>query len=127
MSIISISTDQFVKTVEAEIDGVRFKVRKLGAGDTLDVSQVMGQIESLQAEVVKIKEGIDKNGEDAKSLAEANKVVAKMAGFSEQLIDIYARLFDDGEDGSKSKALVRKIGTENVQKLLDQIFEGVDG
>lgn len=47
---IQITSSDYIKTVEAEIDGHLYKVRKMGAGDSLDVSQVMDKMAKIRDE-----------------------------------------------------------------------------
>lgn len=122
---IQITSSDYIKTVEAEIDGILYKVRKIGAGDSLDVSQVMDKMSKIRDESDKLQEALkdakDKKDEEA-LIEKSTELVAKMAGYNQQLIAVYARLFNDGGDGSKSIELVKRVGVETVPKLLDVIF-----
>lgn len=53
---IQITSSDYIKTVEAEIDGYLYKVRKMGAGDSLDVSQVMDKMAKIRDESDKLQE-----------------------------------------------------------------------
>lgn len=122
---IQITSSDYIKTVEAEIDGHLYKVRKLGAGDTLDISQTMDKLAKIQQEASRIEEASKEKKEKKEQEAlieKATELVAKMAGYNQQLVEIYARLFDDGGDGSKSIELIKKIGIETVPKLLSAVL-----
>lgn len=127
---IQITSSDYIKTVDAEIDGYLYKVRKIGAGDTLDISQTMEKMSKLQEEADHIQESSKekKDRKEQEALVEkATELIAKMAGYNQQLIEIYARLFDDGGDGSKSIELIKKVGIETVPKLLNAIFGDYNG
>lgn len=127
---IQITSSDYIKTVEAEIDGYLYKVRRMGAGDSLDVSQVMDKMAKIRDESDKLQEELskakDKKEEEA-VIEKSTELVSKMAGYNQQLITVYARLFDDGGDGSKSIELVKRVGIETVPKLLEAIFGANNG
>lgn len=118
--MIQITTTQFTNSKDAEIDHHIYHVRRLGAGEALDISQIFDKMQSLRS-IFESKDDSDEKTSDnltkkqSKALSEFSELLAKIE-------DIYAGLFDDGGDGSKSKALIRKVGIENVSKIIEQIF-----
>lgn len=122
---ISISTSDFVEYREAVIDGVEFKVRKVGAGQQLDLSRISQEIFKLQAELVNIQAKVKSGSEDQQNAFKSiNKLVDKLAKQTDEMAKVYAKSFDDGGDGSKSLELVEKVGLDNITKIIEKVFEG---
>lgn len=122
---ITISTSDFVEYREAVIDGVEFKVRKVGAGQQLDLSRISQEIFKLQAELVNIQAKVKSGSEDQQSAFKSiNKLVDKLAKQTDEMAKVYAKSFDDGGDGSKSLELVEKVGLDSITKIIEKVFEG---
>ena len=114
MSKISISTDKYIQESfkEVVIDGVDFKVRKPGAGHQLDAMSTFRDMQRAQKKA---------------DLAETNEgkfeATAMLAAAISRLEESFVELFDDGtENREKSKELVRRVGIDKIQNLLNDIF-----
>ncbi|WP_455677849.1 hypothetical protein [Sharpea azabuensis] len=122
---INISTSDFIEYREAVIDGVEFKVRKIGAGQQLDLSRISQGIFKLQAELVNTQAKVKSGSEGQESaLKSINKLVEKLTKQTSEMAKVYAKSFDDGGDGSKSLELVEKVGLDNITKIIERVFEG---
>lgn len=125
MAIKSYSTSDYIKTKTGKIDGTVYTIRRMGAGDELDIAAISSKVLRLQEQIELMRDGI-KNAKDEeatlKAVAENSDVMEKLAEEQAKLEKVYASLFDDGGDQSKSLALVHKLGHEGVKKLLDDIF-----
>ena len=127
MSEITISTSNLKKTKAAKIDGHVYNVRQPGAGDQLDVSRVSQKLTqasrdalNMRSKMSMIPEGDEKQ---IKLLDELSATLEKVTKYQAELEDIYVKLFDDRtENQAMSKALVRSIGVDGVNQVLDQIF-----
>lgn len=84
-------------------------MRKLGAGEELAFSQTMRRLDALSKK------------EKAKTITEEEQDEAMR--LASNTMDMMASLFDDGEDGVKSKALVNSLSAEELKLVYDQIFE----
>lgn len=130
MAIKSYSTSDYIKTKTGKIDGTVYTIRRMGAGDELDIAAISSKVLRLQEQIELMRDSI-KNAKDEeatlKAVAENSDVMEKLAEEQSKLERVYASLFDDGGDGSKSLALVHKLGHEGVKNLLDDIFGEDDG
>lgn len=117
--MISISTNNLISSVKAEIDGNVFTVRKIGAGDQLDMSQIITDMQKDKQELLNLS-GKEKSGADVTE--ERLKAINKFGKHYTALEEAYAKLFDDSESKEKSIDLVRRIGVDNMAKVLKQIF-----
>lgn len=127
---ISISTSNYIETKEAEIDGHLFKVRKLGAGQSLDMSRMSQEMLKLQSELMNAKSRIDRAEDEEtkhKETAKAMAIVDNIAVQTGKLEALFAKCFDDGEDGKRSLELVHSIGVDNTKKIIDKVFGEVNG
>lgn len=126
---IAISTSKYITTVKAKIDDRVYTVRKIGAGEQLDLSREIGKIGEYQVEALNLRGKYETaTDEESKSklLAEILKISEAIGGINDRIEAIYIGLFDDGEDGSYSKRLVHSLGIENVQKIYDEIMGAID-
>ncbi len=126
---IAISTSKYITTVKAKIDDRVYTVRKIGAGEQLDLSREIGKIGEYQVEALNLRGKYETaTDEESKSklLAEILKISEAIGEINDRIEAIYIGLFDDGEDGSYSKRLVHSLGIENVQKVYDEIMEAID-
>jgi len=126
---IAISTSKFIKTVKAKIDDRIYTVRKIGAGEQLDLSREVGKIGEYQVQALNLRGKYETAKDDAakeKLLGEIMKVSEAIGAINDRIEAIYCGLFDDGEDGSHAKRLVHMLGIENIQKVYDQIMGATD-
>lgn len=126
---IAISTSKFIKTVKAKIDDRVYVVRKIGAGEQLDLSREVGKIGEYQVQALNLRGKYETAKDDAtkeKLLEEIMKVSEAIGAINDRIEAIYCGLFDDGEDGSHAKRLVHMLGIENIQKVYDQIMGATD-
>lgn len=126
---IAISTSKFIKTVKAKIDDRVYTVRKIGAGEQLDLSREVGKIGEYQVQALNLRGKYETANDDAtkeKLLEEIMKVSEAIGAINDRIEAIYCGLFDDGEDGSHAKRLVHMLGIENIQKVYDQIMGATD-
>lgn len=126
---IAISTSKFIKTVKAKIDDRIYTVRKIGAGEQLDLSREVGKIGEYQVQALNLRGKYETAKDDAtkeKLLEEIMKVSEAIGAINDRIEAIYCGLFDDGEDGSHAKRLVHMLGIENIQKVYDQIMGATD-
>lgn len=126
---ISISTSHYIKTVKAKIDDRVYTVRKIGAGEQLDLSREIGRASELQVQALNIRGKYESATDDeakGELLAEFVKISEQMADISNHLESIYCGLFDDGDDGRYAKKLIHSLGIENVQKVYQEIMGAID-
>lgn len=122
---ITISTSTLIATREAEIDGHTYTIRKMGAGTQLDISQATAPIIELNQEAMNLRAKLAtaKTEEDTAKLSkQANEILGKIAKANAKLEAVYASLFDDHGDQSKSRELVHMVGADGVQAILAQVF-----
>lgn len=126
---IAISTSKFIKSVKAKIDDRIYTVRKIGAGEQLDLSREVAKIGEYQVQALNLRgkyETAKDNDEKNKLLEELLKVSESIGAINDRIESIYCALFDDGEDGSHTKRLVHSLGIENVQKVYEEIMGVLD-
>lgn len=130
MAIKSYSTSDYIKTKTGKIDGTVYTIRRMGAGDELDIAAISSRVMKLQEQIQLMQDELKRAKDDKASMkvvADNAEAMEKMATEQANLEKVYASLFDDGGDQSKSRALVHKLGHEGVKKLLDDIFGENDG
>ena len=130
MAIKSYSTSNYIKTKKGEIDGVVYTVRRLGAGSELDLAAISARVVKLEEKLKILQKSVEeaKTDEDQiKAIADNARVLEQMAEEQTNIEKVYASLFDDGGDQSKSRELVHRLGQDGVKKLLDDIFEEDNG
>lgn len=115
--MISISTKDLSNRKTVEIDGHPYHVRELGAGDELALSQASRQIDRLQDRLRAIGSKTTKDAQQQSKKASDEIIVVH-----EKILSIYAGLFDDGGDGSKSRSLVGSLSFEGLREVLNMIF-----
>ena len=126
---VSISTSQYIKTVKANIDGRIYTVRKIGAGEQLDISREASKLQELQTEMMNLhaKYEVTKDKDEKLKIdLEFAKYAGTVSDIIERMESVYASLFDDGEDGVYAKKLVHTLGLENTRKVYEQIMESLD-
>lgn len=127
MTEIMISTSDYVQneTRRANIDGRVYTVRKMGAGDQLDLSAASSKMVKLSKRAMEIKQKMDEAKNEADRfdiMSEMGDLTEEMTAVSAKIDGIYAGLFNDGENGEHSRALVRLLGNK-VPELIEKIFE----
>ena len=126
---VSISTSKYITTIKAVIDGHTYTVRKIGAGEQLDLSREFSKLQELQLEATNLhaKYEVAKTKEDKNKLEiEYINVAKPLADIMERIEDIYINLFDDGEDGKYSRQLVHSLSIGDVRKIYDEIMGALD-
>lgn len=129
MQMLTISTANLVKSREANIDGHVYAVRKLGAGEQLDISQISAELGKIRQDALNLQAKIQKSESDAqreKYETKLYEISASAVKLSQKIESIYTKAFDDHGDQSKSKELVHKIGIENAIAIINQVFEASD-
>lgn len=129
MSTISISTRNFIKTINAKIDGHGYTIRKMGAGEELDLSRELSTLTTFKSKILNIQGKIEAEKDEekqAKLMAEFQKIMADFSVVNDRIEEAYIRLFDDHEDGSRARNLIHSLGIGNTQKVYAQIMEQAD-
>lgn len=111
--IISISSNDLGTRKKVKIDGEDFIIRKLGAGEELDLSQIGREILKLLEKVTNDKDWTD---DDSNKFEELKK----------KSLEIYAKTLDDGGDGSKSKALIERLSDDERNAIYRIAFPKVE-
>ena len=95
---IAISTSKFIKTVKAKIDDRVYTVRKIGAGEQLDLSREVGKIGEYQVQALNLRGKYETAKDDAtkeKLLEEIMKVSEAIGAINDRIEAIYCGLFDE--------------------------------
>lgn len=119
---ISISTKDYIKTVNAKIDGHIYTVHELGAGTSLDLSRHFSDMAKARTQMLNLK-GKMESTQDDKYTDEMVACAGTIAEHLKAIEEIFIEAFDDNEDGSKSRKLVHSLGIENIQKIHEQIMK----
>lgn len=114
--MITISTQKYINSIPVEIDGIKYKVRRLGAGEQLDISQILSEMQKVRADVLNGKEDTDKS----------QKAIEKFSKLTDKLEKIFCNLFEDENGGKDVEKLVHKLGIDNISKLITDIFKEYD-
>lgn len=107
MSDIKISIKNIIKTKKAEIDGHVYTVRKMGAGEQMDLLAMGRKLQGL-------------------SLSDQTPELEKLEQIEtirQQMLEIYKSLFDDGLGGEKTKELINTLSDEEISELVNTIFK----
>lgn len=128
MSEIIISTDGLKTTRLARIDGALYEIRRIGAGDQLDISQLGKKLvaESRKAMDLREKMQTESKEKQTEMLDEVNVALETVAEAQNALEKCYARLFTAKDDGANPDNLVRTVGVEGIHKIIDQVFSAKD-
>lgn len=130
MADITISLSNINNTKSVLIEGLgEFKVRKLGAGEELDLSAKMRRMSEILVELqsIDISDIDDKNPteEDKKRLAEVQKKADVLMNEIDEIkrfeLETYKRCFDDGGTG-KTEELIAMLPADGRGELFKQIF-----
>lgn len=122
---ISISTSKYIKTIIVKIDEHTYRVRKIGAGEQLDLSSLATEAQRIQIEILNARGKYEKEQDDEKKAKIVTEIVETMKPLSEiqhKLENIYIGLFDDGEGGKYSKNLIKSLGIEKAQEMYQDIM-----
>lgn len=127
---ISLSNVRNVKRVHIDEFG-DFKVRKMGAGEELDLSDKLRRLNEIIEELNLLDfKHVNIKNPTKKDIAELSRLTKRSEAFMDEINDIkryeiatYARLFDDGGDGSKTQELLSSLSDEDRAELLKRIFE----
>lgn len=122
---ISISTSKYIKTIVVKIDEHTYRVRKIGAGEQLDLSALATEAQKVQVDILNLRGKYEKSANDEEKSQLVSQIMEAMKPLSEiqhKLESIYIGLFDDGEGGKYSKALVKSLGIEKVQEMYQDIM-----
>ena len=101
MSLPSFQTNQLKSRRKALIDGHEFTVRRMGNIERLEVLQAQDEINAILNKYPKDVKDKDIKPED---MERVNEMALSSA-------EVLIGLFDDGGDQSKSRALVRCLGS----------------
>lgn len=123
--MFKLSMDNYLttKTIVTE-DGVKLKVRQLGAGEALDISALGREVAKLAQESEKIQKklggDIDPNSEEFKDFIALTDKIGKI---NEQIEAVYLKAFDDGtEDKAIAKQIIHTLGAQKMPQLMKDIF-----
>lgn len=124
MFTLSLGNYLQTKTIATE-DGVKLKVRQLGAGETLDISQIGRKatklIEESQKLKAKIGDKVDPNSEEFKAILDLSDKVGKL---NERIEELYLNAFDDGtEDKHIARQIIHTLGAQKMPELMKDIFD----
>lgn len=124
MFTLSLGNYLQTKTIATE-DGTKLKVRQLGAGETLDISQIGRKATKLIEESQKVKmkmgETIDPESEEFKAFMDLTDKVAKL---NERIEELYLKAFDDGtEDKHIARQIIHTLGAQKMPELMKDIFD----
>lgn len=127
---ISLSNVQNVKTVNIEGVGV-FKVRKLGAGAELDLSDKLRRLNKIIAEVAKYDfnqydEKTKKGKADLLNLQDkATVLMDEVHEIRKFELETYKSCFEDENGGEDVKKLFNMLSDDERVALFNQIFKPV--
>lgn len=126
---VSISTSKYITTVNAKIDDHVFTVRKMGAGTQLDLSRELNALVRMRTNIMNTEGKLKKTSDEAEKEQLTEELLSKMSEFEKivkRIEDIFVSIFDDREDGTRSRNLVHVLGIDNIQKIYAEIFDGAE-
>lgn len=133
MADISISLNNIRNTKSLYIEdlGVAFTVRKLGAGEELDLSDKMRRL----SEIAKELQGVDfmkydlTKEEDRKDIEKLEKRVSKLSDEIGEIkrfeLSTYKRCFTDDANGENVEKLLNSLSDEDRGQLFKSIFDPI--
>lgn len=127
---VIISLDKYITTVNAKIGDHVYKVRKMGAGDALDLSALASEAEQAQVNVLNLRGKYESAKDDDKKLEilhEIGEAMKPLSNIQNRMMNIYCSLFDDGDDGHYTKNLINALGIEQAQKVYNEIMGKANG
>lgn len=126
---VSISTSKYITTVNAKIDDHVFTVRKMGAGTQLDLSRELNALVRMRTNIMNTEGKLRKTKDETEKEQLTEELLSKMSEFEKivkRIEDIFVSIFDDREDGTRSRNLVHVLGIDNIQKIYAEIFDGAE-
>lgn len=123
--MFKLSIDNYLTTkVIATEDGKKIKVRQLGAGEALDISQLGRKVAKFAQESEKLQkklgENVDPNSQDFQEYIAMSEKIGKI---NEQIEAVYLKAFDDGtEDKAIAKQIIHTLGAQKMPQLMKDIF-----
>lgn len=126
---ISLSNVHNIKRVKIDPIGV-FEVRKMGAGEELDLSDKLRRLNEIIEELTAIDfNKINMNKPTKKDIKAMEALTKKADALMEEINDIkrfeletYSRCFNDNADGVNTKKLLDSLSDEDRAELFKQIF-----
>lgn len=120
---IALSNIQNIRTVNIEPYGV-FKVRKLGAGEELDMSAKLRRLNEILKELRSFDVTPDT---DEKTVLEyqnkSDKLLNEISAIKRFEYDTYRGLFEDEDGGKSVKRLFKVMDEETRAEVFRQIFQ----
>ena len=130
--MITINLNDIREVVEVTIGDHVYNVRRMGSGEELELSASNRRTMNLMDEATKLQvkfQELSKTPESELDQKEVDKLVKKMDKVTggiraeqEYQSEAFVKLFDDGEDGSKSRELLNSFSHNEKQKLIEQVF-----
>lgn len=131
-SEIRISLNNIRNVKKVYIEGIGgFTVRKLGAGEELDLSEKLRRLSIILKELQSIdftkydattKEGI----KDLEKISErADKLTEEVDQIQRFELETYKRCFEDDNDGKNVEILLNTLSTQERSNLFNKIFKPV--
>lgn len=124
---IALQNIQNIKTVDIEGVGL-FRVRKLGAGEELDLSSKLRRLMEIakKLEALKIDEidATTKEGQErfAQVSEKVDKYSAEIGEIKKFELETYKKCFVDENNGENVDFLINALSDEERTKLFDMIF-----
>lgn len=119
---ISLNNIRNVKNIFIEGLGA-FTVRKLGAGEELDLSDKMRRLSAIFRELQSLQLTDEKNPEALKEAQDkAETLSAEVAEIQRFELDMYKRCFEDDNDGKNVEKLLNSLSIEERSNLFKSIF-----
>lgn len=123
--MFKLSMDNYLNTkVISTEDGIKIKVRQLGAGEALDVSSLGRELAKLSQNSANIKKKLGDNVDpNSKEFKEFIGLIDKISAINEQIEAVYLKAFDDGtEDKAIAKQIIHTLGAQKMPQLMKDIF-----
>lgn len=132
MSEINISITNIRKTKRVLIEGIgTFTVRKLGAGEELDLSDKLRRLGAILDELKAIDFSKYENATE-EHIAELNAIHKRADKLTKEIhqiqrfeLDTYAKCFSDDNGGKDVKVLLDTLSAEDRSALFQTIFKPV--
>ncbi len=126
---ISLSNIQNIKSVLIEPFG-DFKVRKLGAGEELDLSERLRRLNKIVLELQQMeRDNVQEDIPTPEGLKKLETIQKRTDKLSEEIseikkfeIETYSRCFDDGEGGVRTKELFQTMSADDRTAVFKAIF-----
>lgn len=128
MSEVEISTSGLAREVKVKIDGHVFTVRKMGAGDQLDIQRKAAQLARAMQELSELQEKAKVDSSDSNKLfSELDKILDEVTRLSAEIGERYIKLFNDGtKNQTHARKLLEKYDIEGLRILNDRAFQTLE-